>query len=131
MLFIRKQKNFNFIRNLIQIAKSNELENLIELDFLIWVSQKLGLSDEELETITKEEQSFAYPVSDEERINLLYELLNSIYKTTFIEDGDLKHCENLAMEMNLNIKNTSKLMAKIKNNKNCLIDRETFDLIYN
>jgi len=102
------------------MAKSNGLENLTELDFIVWVTQKLGLSQEELEVIASEEDSFSYPFSNEERKNIFYDLLNIIYKDNPIDESELIHCEDLATQMNLDAVDTKKLMSEIKRNDNCL-----------
>lgn len=131
MSFIRLQENYNIIRSLLQMAKSNGLENLTELDFIVWVTQKLGLSQEELEIIASEEDSFSYPISDEERKKLFYDLLTIFYKDNPIDESELIPCEDLATQMNLDSVDTKKLISEIKGNENCLVEKSAFDHIYN
>lgn len=130
MAYIGLQENYNRVRSLIQMAKRDGQVNVAELTFIVWVSQKLGLSKSELDELTQEEGNYSYPFSEEERKDILFDLIKVMYVDGVVVESELELCEDLANQMKLDKVKTSKLIAHIKENSNSLMEKADFDLIY-
>lgn len=130
MTYIGLQKNYNRVRSLMQMAKSDGQVNIAELTFIIWVSQKLGLSKAELDQLADEEGNYSYPFSENDRKDILFDLIKVMYVDGVVAESELLHCEELANQMSLNKEKTKKLISHIKENSNSLMEKGDFDSIY-
>lgn len=130
MAYISLQENYNRVRNLIQMAKRDGQVNVAELTFIVWVSQKLGISKSELDELSQEEGNYSYPITEEQRKDILFDLIKVMYVDGIVAESELELCEDLANQMNLDKEKTAKLISHIKDNSNSLMEKSDFDLIY-
>jgi uncharacterized tellurite resistance protein B-like protein len=130
MSFIGLQENYNRIRTIIQMAKSDGQVNLAELTYIIWLSQKLGISKSELNELVNEEANFSAPFSEDERTTLLYDIVTLMYVDGEVAQEELKHIESIAQQMNFNDSAIQGLLSSIKEQGNQLMNRAAFDAIF-
>jgi uncharacterized tellurite resistance protein B-like protein len=109
------QENYGHVRNLIKMAKSDNTVNVAELTYIIWVSQKLGLSQGELEQLINEEHTqYSAPFEMEERLKQFNELINLIYVDGKIADEEVQYLAEIANQMGLNSDGTKKLLQALQ-----------------
>jgi uncharacterized tellurite resistance protein B-like protein len=109
------QENYGHVRNLIKMAKSDKTVNVAELTYIVWVSQKLGLSQGELEQLINEEPiQYSAPFEMEERIKQFNELINLIYVDGNIADEEVQYLAEIANQMDLNSEGTRKLLQALQ-----------------
>lgn len=130
MSYIGLQENYNRIRALIQIAKSDGQVNLAELTYIIWLSQKLGISKSELNELVNEVGNFSAPFSKDERTTLLYDIVKLMYVDGKVAPEELKHIESIAQQMNFDNTSIQSLLASIKEQGKKLMDKADFDAIF-
>ena len=129
MPLIGLQIRYNKVRSLMHMAKKDSLTELSELPYIKWTSQKLGLSNDELNDIANGEKGFSAPFSNDERIDLLYELMKLFYTDKQVVKTEIKKCAELAEKMDLKTKSVNDLMKRIKDNANKLIAYKDFNAV--
>ena len=127
MSYIGLQENYNRIRSLIHMAMSDGFVNLAELRYIVFVAQKLGISQSELNELAKEEDNFSYPFSEKQRQDFLYELIKVMYIDGVIAEDEIDHCKELASKMELSESGCADLFSQIQKNDNKLMEKEVFD----
>lgn len=127
MSFIGLQENYNRIRSLIQMAKSDGFVNIAELTYIIFVAQKLGLTKGELDELAKEEGNFSAPFSLADKKSMLFDIIKVMYVDGVIAESELTQCEDLALHMNIDKKAIGALLTHISSNANKLMDKDTFE----
>lgn len=127
MSYIGLQENYNRIRSLMQMAKSDGLVNLAELTFIVYVAQKIGLSKGELDELAKEEGNFSAPFSISDRKEILYDIIKVMYVDGTVVQSELQQFEDLARQMKIEKKGTEALLTHLKNNANKIMDKSIFD----
>ncbi len=130
MSYIGLQENYNRIRSLIQMAKSDGFVNLAELTYIIFVAQKLGISQSELNELAKEEDNFSAPFSEQDRQEFLYELIKVMYVDGIVDDIELVHCKELATKLQLDEEAIANLFKQIQSNSNKLMEKTDFDRFF-
>ena len=109
------QENYGHVRNLISMAESDKTVNVAELTYIIWVSQKLGLSQGELEQLINEENTqFTAPFEQKERIKQFNELINLIFVDGKIAVEEIEYLSEIANQLGLNPEGTRKLMQALQ-----------------
>lgn len=130
MTYIGLQENYNRIRTIIQMAKSDGQVNLAELTYIIWLSQKLGISKSELNELVNEEANFSAPFSEDERTTLLYDIVTLMYVDGEVAQEELVHIDSIAQQMNFENTAIQDLLSGIKEQGNQLMDKAAFDAIF-
>lgn len=130
MTYIGLQENYNRIRTLIQMAKSDGKVNLAELTYIVWLSQKLGISTSELNELANEEGNFSAPFTKKERTTLLYDIVKLMYVDGEVAPEELKHIESIAQHMNFDKSSIQNLLSGIKEHGKQLMDKADFDAIF-
>jgi len=109
------QENYGHVRNLISMAKSDKTVNVAELTYIIWVSQKLGLSQGELEQLINEDNTnYTPPFSQDERIKQFGELINLMFVDGKIDTEEVQYLAEIAKKMELNPEGTGKLLQALQ-----------------
>jgi uncharacterized tellurite resistance protein B-like protein len=130
MSFIGLQENYNRIRILMQMAKSDEQVNLAELTYIVWLSQKLGVSKSELDELAQENGNFSAPISLEERKTMLYDVIKLIYVDGQVAEAELAELETLAKKLDLDDDAIASLVTSIKENPDQWMDKASFDRLF-
>jgi len=130
MSYIGLQEKYNRIRILIQMARKDGIFNLAELTYIVWVSQKLGLSKAELDELSSEKGVYLAPFAENERLDLLYQLIKIMYVDGEVVEAELDHFNDLAEKMSINSSKTESLITLIKASPNKLMERAEFDAVY-
>jgi len=126
------QENYNHVRNLINMAKSDNTVNIAELTYIVWVSKKLGMSQGELEQLTNENSSeYSAPFSREDRLKELHELINIMFVDGKIDDKEVSYLSEMTEKMGLNSEGTRLLIASLQNPENNMIDWDTINELFN
>lgn len=109
------QDSYSHVRNLINMAKSDKTVNVAELTYIIWVSQKLGLSQGELDQLISEEGiPYSPPFNNEDRLKQFHELTNLIFVDGVIADEEVQYLSEIAKQMGLNSDGTRKLLQALQ-----------------
>jgi len=109
------QGKYGHVRNLINLAKSDGNLNVAELTYIVWVSQKLGMSQGELEQLVNEEQdSYSVPFNKEDRLKQFHELINIIFVDGIVAYEEVQYLSEIANKMGLNPEGTQKLMQALQ-----------------
>jgi len=109
------QDSYSHVRNLINMAKSDKTVNVAELTYIIWVSQKLGLSQGELDQlISEDEVPYSPPFNNEDRLKQFHELINLMFVDGIIADEELQYLSEIASKMGLNPNGTKKLLQALQ-----------------
>lgn len=130
MSFIGLQENYNRIRILMQMAKSDEQVNLAELTYIVWLSQKLGVSKSELDELAQENGNFSAPISLEERKTMLYDVIKLIYVDGQVAEAELAELETLAKKLDLDDDAIASLVTSIKENPDQWMDKASYDRLF-
>jgi len=97
------------------MAKSDKTVNVAELTYIIWVSQKLGLSQGELDQLIKDDEvPYSPPFNNEDRLKQFYELTNLIFVDGVIADEEVQYLSEIAKQMGLNTDGTRKLLQALQ-----------------
>ena len=104
--------------------------NLAELTYIIFVAQKLGVSQSELNELAKEEDNFSAPFSEQDRQDFLYELIKVMYIDGVVVDIELAHCKELAAKLKLDETASANLFSQIQSNSNKLMEKTEFDRFF-
>ena len=106
---------YGHVRNLINLAKSDGNLNVAELTYIVWVSQKLGMSQGELEQLVNEEQdSYSVPFNKEDRLKQFHELINIIFVDGIVAYEEVQYLSEIGNKMGLNPEGTQKLMQALQ-----------------
>jgi len=119
------QENYGHIRHLIGMAKSDNTVNVAELTYIVWVSQKLGLSQGELEQLINESEgqtSYTAPFSREDRLKQFHEIINLMFVDGHIDNKEVNHLSVLAVKMGLSSDGTRLLLQSLQGDNNQMID---------
>ena len=109
------QGKYGHVRNLINLAKSDGNLNVAELTYIVWVSQKLGMSQGELEQLVNEEQdSYSVPFNKEDRLKQFHELINIIFVDGIVAYEEVQYLSEIANKVGLNPEGTQKLMQALQ-----------------
>ena len=109
------QDSYSHVRNLINMAKSDKTINVAELTYIIWVSQKLGLSQGELDQLINEDEvPYSPPFNNEDRLKQFHELTNLIFVDGVIADEEVQYLSEIAKQMGLNTDGTRKLLQALQ-----------------
>lgn len=109
------QDNYSHIRNLINMAKSDKTVTVAELSYIIWVSQKLGLSQVELDQLINEEEApYSPPFNNEDRLKQFHDLITLIFVDGVIADEEVQYLLEIANKMGLNPEGTKKLLQALQ-----------------
>jgi len=109
------QNSYGHVRNLINMAKSDKTVNVAELTYIIWVSQKLGLSQGELDQLINEEEvPYSPPFNNEDRLKQFHELINLMFVDGIIADEEVQYLSEIASKMGLNPEGTRKLLQALQ-----------------
>ena len=109
------QDSYSHVRNLINMAKSDKTVNVAELTYIIWVSQKLGLSQGELDQlISEDEVPYAPPFNNDDRLKQFHELINLMFVDGVIADEEVQYLSEIAKQMGLNPEGTRKLLQALQ-----------------
>lgn len=113
------------LTDLIDLAKSDGVVNFSEMTYLLWVSQKLGVNQEELTKLMDRKNSTFDRVSSSQRLEQFHRLLNMMFIDTEIETTELEKCRELAYKMGLDRTKVDNLLAEIAKNPGVRMDLET------
>ena len=109
------QDSYNHIRNLINMAKSDKTVDVAEVTYIIWVSQKLGLSQAELDQLISEEGiPYSPPFNNEDRLKQFNELINLVFVDGVIADEEVQYLLVIANQMGLSPEGIKKLLQALQ-----------------
>lgn len=115
MSYMGLQDSYSHIRNLINMAKSDKTVDVAEVTYIIWVSQKLGLSQAELNQLISEEGiPYSPPFNNEDRLKQFNELVNLVFVDGVIADEEVQYLLVIANKMGLNPEGIKKLLQALQ-----------------
>lgn len=124
MSYLNTTEKGILLTDLIDMAKSDGMVNFSEMTYLVWVAQKLGVNQSELEQLMERKPSDFDHISPNHRLEQFHRLLNMMFVDTQVEAEELEKCRELAYKMKLDKSKVDSLLAEIKENPKVMIDLE-------
>lgn len=125
MAYLSDNEKAILLTDLIDLAKSDGVVNFSEMTYLLWVSQKLGVNQEELTKLMDRKNSTFDRVSSSQRLEQFHRLLSMMYVDTEIDVAELEKCRELAYNMGLDRTKVDNLLTEIAKNPGVRMDLET------
>lgn len=125
MSYISPGEKSILLADLIALAKSDGVVNFSEMTYLLWVAQRLGVNQSELETLMSRKPSDFDKVSPNQRLEQFHRLLNMMFVDTQVEAEELEKCRELAYKMGLDRAKVDQLLSEIAVNPQVMVDLET------
>ena len=115
-------EKITILTDLIALAKSDGMVNLSELTYLLWVAQKLGISKQELETLTNRQHSDFDFVAPGQRLEQLHRMLSMMFVDSHLANEEMEKCRDLAYKMGLDPAMVDELLHDISQAPDKIID---------
>ncbi len=125
MSYLNTTEKGILLTDLIDMAKSDGMVNFSEMTYLVWVAQKLGVSQSELEQLMERKPSAFDHISPNHRLEQFQRLLNMMFVDTQVEAEEIEKCRELAYKMKLDQNKVDHLLTEIEKNPKVMIDLET------
>tara|TARA_R110000850_G_scaffold42131_1_gene108437 strand:- start:4 stop:405 length:402 start_codon:yes stop_codon:yes gene_type:complete len=125
MAYLSDNEKAILLTDLIDLAKSDGVVNFSEMTYLLWVSQKLGVTQQELTKLMDRSNSAFDRVSPNQRLEQFHRLLNMMFVDTEIDTAELEKCRELAYKMGLDRPKVDSLLSEIAKNPSVMVDLET------
>ena len=104
------------LTDLIGLAKSDGAVNFSEMTYLVWVAQKLGVDQKELEKLLNRQRSDFDMISPDQRVQQFHHLLSMMFVDTRVEKEELEKCKDLGYKMGLDRNKVDQLIEDISEN---------------
>jgi uncharacterized tellurite resistance protein B-like protein len=124
MPYITASEKTAILRDLIALAKSDGLVSFTEMTYLIWVAQKLGVSQLELQQIQQQVPSAFDRVSPDQRLEQFHRLLHMMFIDTQVLPEEIEKCRELALNMGLEATKVDKLLHELTQQPGLTMDLE-------
>ena len=122
MDYLDLREKQNAIADLIDLAKSDGQFNMAEATYLIWVSQRMGINQNDLQKLIEGERPILRNISEDQRLHQLHRLLNMVFVDGVVEDDELDKCRELSAKLGLDQAKTDHLIDEIKRNPKTMIE---------
>lgn len=110
------------LMDLIDLANADGIVNFSEMTYLLWVSQKLGVGQQELEGLMSRKRSDFDMVSPDQRLDQFHRLLNMMYVDKQMETSEVDKCRELGYKMGLEPAKVDRLLSKVLENPELIAD---------
>jgi uncharacterized tellurite resistance protein B-like protein len=102
----------------------------LELQYMLRIADRLGLSSEDVNRVIKEEIPFSPPIHESTRLVLFHQLLILIYVDGKIDKKELEFLKGLGLKLGLNPYAVSEILEILKNNAEEGIDPKKITEIF-
>lgn len=111
------------------IRKDREISD-IELQYMLRIADRLGLSSEDVNRVIKEDIPFTPPIHESNRLVLFHQLLILIYVDGKIDNNELEFLKELGLRLGLNPYAVSEVLEMMKKNAEDGIDPKKITEIF-
>ena len=125
MDYLSYEEKRNLIAHLIDLAKADGNVSMPEMTYLIWVAQKLNISQTELMDLTNGKRPFFHSVPSDQRLEQFHKMLNMVFVDGNVDDSELESCRAIAYQIGLDRPKVDKLLAMVKADPKTIVDFET------
>jgi uncharacterized tellurite resistance protein B-like protein len=110
-----KMRQLSHIRNLLALAVTDGSFDQVEKDLIYKICLKSGVSKEELEMLIIEPQSIKYspPVTNLERVEQLFDMVNVIMADGRIATNELALCKVIAVKLGFNVSEVNMFITNL------------------
>lgn len=122
MSYLSSTEKNVILTDLIDLAKADGMVNFSEMTYLLWVSQKLGVGQQELESLMNRQRSDFDMISPDQRLVQFHRLLNMMYVDTQMETSEVEKCRELGYKMGLERSKVDHLLAEVEENPELIAD---------
>lgn len=122
MSYLSSTEKNVILTDLIDLAKADGMVNFSEMTYLLWVSQKLGVGQQELQSLMNRQRSDFDMISPDQRLEQFHRLLNMMYVDTQIETSEVEKCRELGYKMGLERSKVDHLLTKVEENPELITD---------
>ena len=125
MDYLNSTEKSILLTDLIDLAKSDGAVNFSEMTYLVWVAQKLGVSQSELESLMTRQRSDFDHISPSQRLEQFHRLLSMMFVDTDVAPEEMEKCRELAYKMGLDRSKVDYLLDEIAKSPEVRLDLET------
>lgn len=122
MSYLSSTEKNVILTDLIDLAKADGMVNFSEMTYLLWVSQKLGVGHQELQSLMNRQRSDFDMISPDQRLEQFHRLLNMMYVDTQMETSEVEKCRELGYKMGLERSKVDHWLAKVEENPELIAD---------
>lgn len=121
MTYISASEKTAILKDLIELAKSDGMVSFSEMTYLIWVAQKLGVGQAELERMHSSIRSDFDQISPDQRLEQFHRLLHMMFVDTELRPEEVEKCKTLAYKMGLEPRKVDLLLAEVQENPKLML----------
>lgn len=122
MSYLSSTEKNVILTDLIDLAKADGMFNFSEMTYLLWVSQKLGVGQQQLQSLMNRQRSDFDMISPDQRLEQFHRLLNMMYVDTQMETSEVEKCRELGYKMGLERSKVDHWLAKVEENPELIAD---------
>lgn len=122
MSYLSSTEKNVILTDLIDLAKADGMVNFSEMTYLLWVSQKLGIGQQQLQSLMNGQRSDFDMISPDQRLEQFHRLLNMMYVDTQMETSEVEKCRELGYKMGLERSKVDHLLANVEENPGLIAD---------
>ena len=110
-----KKKRLSHMFNLLAVACADGVLEQAEIDLLLQIGKRMGVSYDELKRVIERPGSvkFTAPETNEERIALLYDMVLVMMVNGDIDEGEVLYCKNIAQKLGFSHKVIDVIVSKV------------------
>ena len=110
-----KKKRLSHMFNLLAVACADGVLEQAEIDLLLQIGKRMGVSYDELKRVIERPGSvkFTAPETNEERIALLYDMVLVMMVNGDIDEGEVLYCKNVAQKLGFSHKIIDMMVNKV------------------
>lgn len=122
MSYLSSTEKNVILTDLVDLAKADGMVNFSEMTYLVWVSQKLGVGQQELEGLMSRQRSDFDMISPDQRLEQFHRLLNMMYVDTQMDTSEQEKCRELGYKMGLERSKVDHLLERVGENPGLIAD---------
>jgi uncharacterized tellurite resistance protein B-like protein len=131
MPYLSSEEKNNLIADLIDLAQVDGNVSMPEMTYLIWVAQKLGVTQEELMHLAKGNRPTYRSTTAAQRVDQFHKMLNLLFVDGKVDAAELEFCKTLAHQLGLDRAKVDAFVAEIEANPTKMLDLDTLKAGFN
>ena len=118
----RYKEKLSHVKMLFQVVKADGHSSKEELEFVLRISARLGLSKEDVYKVLKDDIEYTPPIHESSRVVLFHQLLILIYIDGVIDEKELGFVQELSLKLGLSPYAVKEVLTKLYNDPETGID---------
>lgn len=124
------QRKLSHLSILFRAIRTDKEISDIELQYMLRIAHRLGLSSEDVDRVISEEIPFSPPIHESNRLVLFHQLLILIYVDGKVENIELDFVKELGLKLGLNPYAVNEVLDVLRNNAEEGIDPKKITNIF-